>query len=208
MNERLFHIQRTNSHNEEWSIGKSIKIDGKRLNDFYQGITPGTGRREHLNNEYVGNLKYAEFILNSPESRGNIDLICPLAKTLFYDLQQYLKWVREEIFEKIRILKFPSLPSRKTCLWLCTESSLIHWWNYDQFSPKNTKKVLEVSISQSTKIHITNGKTIGGDTDPIGMIEEMAAEYWSGQNQKDSYQEVLFEGELIIKSVYDSPDLV
>lgn len=37
---------------------------------------------------------------------------------------QYLKWIREEIFEKNRLQINPKLPSRKKCVWFSCENNL------------------------------------------------------------------------------------
>lgn len=106
---------------------------------------------------------------------------------------QYIKWVREEIFEKIRISNHPELPSRQRCIWMCTISDLPYW--LEEFRDAEIKIF---QIKTNGIIHIADGNLITTDTFSLDTFKKNAVNYWEGTLNEKNRTEYLFEGELII----------
>lgn len=105
---------------------------------------------------------------------------------------QYLKWIREEIFEKLRFQIDGDLPSRKHCIWISQETDLQKWWN--MFKDKPDKKILQIKLLNNNKIHRGDGTLIRADTYNIKEYEIIAKSYWSGEIINQDEIEFSYEG--------------
>lgn len=216
---RYFHIQNLNSKNTLWSKGNSIVIDESNDNPYYKGLTNSTGRTLCHNGKNIDLFEYSkqkeEEITKKPlqYNASDMDLLeTYLTKSQVYrelayemneNLVQYLKWIREEIFENYRKQNFPNLPSRKTCLWLCEKKDIEKWWNI--LYPNNTKKIIEIKIKPGQKIHCGNGSLIISETLNIEEYAKLAEKYWSGEMSKNCEIETLFEGEFEVINEFGKP---
>lgn len=122
--------------------------------------------------------------------------------------RQYLKWIQEDIFERIRNDNYPSLPSRRHCLWVCNYEQLINWWTIlcegdDRFR-SNPKKILKLELNGI--FHQADGTLIKADTYNIEEIEERARLYWEGKIESDKEIEMLFLGQVKVLNEYTKID--
>ena len=209
-----FHIQRINGIRKEWNKGDFSETGN---NDFYKGILEGIERnskyptngkrliqnsRELLSNEWINSLDY--------ESKDYEKLfyktqdLCidfeGLATNLFESHLQYLKWIREEIFENSRLKINPNLPSRKKCLWLCDKKGLENWWN--TFKTSENKKIIELELDKNGKIHIADAEFLNLDTYSINEFDIASEKYWKGEMNTELDIEILYEGKFKVINEY------
>ena len=119
-------------------------------------------------------------------------------------LNEYSLYVRERLFEDVRLEYFPESPSRMTCLWIMTEENLaakIQYWSKEIPDTKTLYK-----ISCSGKIHIADDTLL---IHPLGgffsEIRKYAHLYWDGviQNTEPIHQELLFAGSFTVLEMLD-----
>jgi len=213
---RYFHIQNLNGKNAIWSKGNNITIDNVNCNSYYNDLTNSTGRQLDYNGIKIDLLAYAkkkeeeinkipfqynpseQDLLNSYLTKSNV--YSELAYEMNENLIQYLKWIREEIFENHRKQKFPNFPSRKTCLWLCEEKDIENWWKI--LYPNNSKKIIEIDLKHGQKIHCGNGSLIISETLNIKDYAKLAQDYWEGIMTENCEIETLFEGKFEVISEF------
>lgn len=114
-------------------------------------------------------------------------------KKLISDYQLY---IRERIFEDVRLESFPELPSRKTCFWLIPVDHFqerIAYWSKALASDKRIYKV-----SCTGFIHVADEAFLASRFGYLPSYRDDAYKYWSGESKSDSFvhQEVLFKGKL------------
>lgn len=104
-------------------------------------------------------------------------------------------FVRETVFEDIRLKYFPELPSRRHGLWLCKEGENLEYWKKQL---KNQGTVFEVEVTG--KIHKVCAKNLSSDGAVLSraLYSEQAFKYWSGQVNSEESIEYLFVGQLIV----------
>ncbi|NBG67066.1 DUF2441 domain-containing protein [Acidiluteibacter ferrifornacis] len=188
MTKRYFHIQKRRVENQ-WEVGSEYTI-GSKLNTFYSEIVSSCSLKKEL----------IETSKSKVENRIHCDLMRAsqyeiIANDIASELLQYIKWIREEIFENIRKSRFPELPSRQQCIWLCTEEHLNYWLTQIH----NEKRIFEVKLIQPNTIHKASASYIKCDTYPISEFEDFAEKYWSGENC-DVESEILFSGRIKLLS--------
>jgi hypothetical protein len=217
---RYFHIQNLNGKNTIWNKGNLVTIDDLNYNSFYKDLTNSTGRNLIHNGENIDLLEYAkqkekeieEFpfqynpsdsdLINSYLTKSQI--YRELAYEMNENLIQYLKWIREEVFENYRKQKFPNLPSRKTCLWLCEKKDINEWWKI--LYPNNSKKIIEINFNSEQKIHCGNGSLIISETLNIHDYMKLAEKYWNGEISENCEIETLFEGDFEVINEFEKPE--
>lgn len=209
-----FHIQRINGNRKEWNKGDFAETGN---NEFFKGILEGIERnsknktnekrlieksRELLSNEWINSLDY--------ESKDFENLFYKtqdfcidfegLAIKLFESHLQYLKWIREEIFENSRLNINPSLPSRKKCLWLCDKKGLENWWN--TFENSKNKKIIELELDGDGKIHIADAEFLNLENYSISEFKIASKKYWKGERNTELDIEILYEGKFKVVNEY------
>ncbi|MCT8341268.1 DUF2441 domain-containing protein, partial [Flavobacteriaceae bacterium TK19130] len=142
-----FHVQKLNKLDKEWNLNQIIKTDSNSHNPFIEDILAGLndnfnrkiGNRDILSvannklNDDNCDQKFSDFSNYNETKHFQFLDHCREFEDLtfkFYKVNlQYLKWIREQIFEKIRLEIDPDLPSRKKGIWLTTKSDLEKWWD-------------------------------------------------------------------------------
>lgn len=199
-----YHIQKIENVNPEWFPGDEYFIDPDELNYFHKGLLSGLGvTKNNDKEESIRLIKHVGELL-----KGNVDnykLYCT-CEDLKTSLQQYIKWIQEDIFEKVRLLNYPNLPSRKSCIWLCTFDQIENWIDIIG----NTKaryqqpKIKILSLLVEGICHEADGLFIDADTYKIEDFETAANNYWSGKNKSDQEIEILFQGKVTILNEFKS----
>lgn len=198
----FFHIHRIGQHSHMWSVGHRINWVEKRNNFFYDhynqhGLTYDDGIEElpfcqALDKFFASSLDYQRMEALS------------LLKAARDVTQSQSMFIREQIFEEVRSNYFPHLPSRKTCIWVCTRDAIDFWWN--TLSPGN-QKLLKLSLTGS--LYIADQRHLVVDTFRHNDIRAHAFEYWTGSDGiAIENQEVLFEGIIDVVDEYDSPESI
>ncbi len=201
---RYYHIQNLDGKNKLWLKNESGNVNGKKFNNYYRDLLDCTGEKIENNDLFMfaeqkeNEVREMPLILDrkSPELLNQYisksSIYGHLSSVFNSTLSQYLKWVREEIFENYRKEKFPHLPSRKTCLWLCEQKDLEKW--LEILYPNNRKKIIEVSLAKNAKIHSANASLIISETLNISDYSKLANKYWQGKMHINCEVETLFEG--------------
>jgi hypothetical protein len=211
---RYYHIQNLDSKNKLWLKNESVNINGKKINNYYRDLFNDTGEKIENTDLFIfakqkdDEVNAMPLILdrNSPELLNQYisksSIYGHLSHVFNSTLSQYLKWVREEIFENYRKEKFPHLPSRKTCLWLCEQKDLEKWLGI--LYPHNRKKIIEVSLAKNAKIHCGNASLIISETLNISDYNILAKKYWQGKMHIDCEVETLFEGRFTVINEFNN----
>jgi len=209
-----FHIQRINGIRKEWKKGDFVETND---NNFFRGILEGIERiskprpnekriiqnsREILSNKWMDSIDYQskdyeELFYKTQDFCIDYE---GLANKLFESHLQYLKWIREEIFENSRLNINPNLPSRKRCLWLCDKNGLENWWN--TFTSSKNKKIIEVELDNSGKFHIADAEFLNLDTYSISEFKDASEKYWKGEMNSKLDIEILYEGKFKVINEY------
>ena len=215
---RYFHIQRINGIRKEWKKGESSTTERDAFNEFFLDILKGIEQNKFPINNRMRLISHSKELLNK-QWIEELDYGCEDYKELFkkaesycFDFEniahklfdshhQYLKWIREEIFESTRKELNPELPSRKKCLWLCNEDNLEFWWS--SISDLQKRKIIELELNDYGKLHISDEEFLDLDTYSIQEFSESSVKYWEGQVNSDSKLEILYEGKFKVISEFN-----
>jgi len=108
----------------------------------------------------------------------------------------------EIIFEYIRQKNFPNLPSRYECFFLTKQPNV---WKSTLIVPPYTSSYIlyTFNIIEVTKKFEADGNLFtSAKSATFEQVEEIANQYWKGENSSNYQHEVLFCGELkVIKKV-------
>lgn len=167
-------------------IGNSQSTKNWESNHYWLGSLNGNERK-------LSTKKLSE--LNVPE-----EMIHNIVKKHQYgDYATTL--LRELIFEEVRNLNFPSLPSRKKCIYL---------FNYEDVPFTNlvqTLKRMNLIQGKLFEVHVDPNKACLHTADAVWLdgiflkyeeMRERAQDYWLGKLTSDPKVEVLLEGEYIV----------
>lgn len=110
-------------------------------------------------------------------------------------------YIRELVFEEVRREMFPSLPTRRTAMWLFDQRSSDFWINWFRRNPLR-RQILTLSATGS--IHVGNQQYLDSDLTSYQAYRENAQQYWSGSSTKNATNnEILFVGTFKVVSVSD-----
>jgi hypothetical protein len=207
MNKRYFHIQKLNRLNPEWNVNDTFTTQRTDSNNYYSDIANSLGESIfQFENNSIGLMNHSNLIFEKyekqtheldPEKQEDFYFrksseYETLSTNLHNNLFKSLVWIREEIFESIRESYYKDLPSRKKCIWLTDYENLQYWWK--MFEETDTKKILEIEILNSGKMHLADGNFIRTETFKMSEFENLAKSYWSGKIEKKDEIEILYEG--------------
>ena len=222
-NNTYYHIQRPGFERDIWNKGDCLQTSRMKYNAFYSGLLRDTVDKENMNGESIGLIKYSNLIFKKDKNRNIISQNNDyenlyyefqdnsfeyenLANKLHWSLFQYLKWIREELFDSVRTEIDNELPSRKHCIWICTKNDLPKWW--DIFKNKTDKKIVELKLENINRVHKGDGTLIEADTFSIEEYKSIAKKYWSGEIDNLDEVEYSYEGEFeIINEFNDIKDI-
>ncbi|MBQ4640963.1 MAG: DUF2441 domain-containing protein [Clostridia bacterium] len=185
--EKFYHIHRTNELSHLWVVGNKINFTTRQMNVFnkyYESYYP----RITIDGNVYPMSQALDIICNRKlyASESNAELIVKQMQSITKEFAIYL---RENIFEEIRANYFPSLPSRKSCLWVCDKNALDYW----KATLGHEHKVFEVSITGT--IHRADQRFLNAEILPSEMIRENAFNYWTGCDGANPIEEeILAEG--------------
>jgi len=213
-----YHIQRINGIRKEWNKADIVETsDNEFFKEILKGIDRGSKPRfskkqliqharetlsNHLTEAIDFNSKDYKELANT--TTNILFKYKRLANNLYLSHLQYLKWIREEIFEHNRILINPELPSRKKCLWLCDKNGLENWWN--TFQSSKNKKIIELELDKKGRFHKADAEFIKSDTYSISEFNQSSIKYWKGQINTKPNLEILYEGKFKVINEYNHLD--
>lgn len=220
MDKRYFHIQKLNGLNPEWDVNDYLSTPKKAFtNQYYSDLSNSLGESIfQFGKEGTGLIKHSNSIIEKydknsheldPEKEKDFYFwksseYETLSTNLHESLFKSLAWIREEIFENIRECDFKDSPSRKKCIWLTDYENLPNWWK--MFEETKNKKIFEIEILNSGKIHLADANFIIAETFRISEFESLAESYWSGKIEKKDEIEILYEGDFKIINEFKNID--
>ncbi len=112
----------------------------------------------------------------------------------------YSRYLRELLFEEVRLDFFPNYPSRQKGIWVISNKRDIPYWIKTIGAGKESA-VFEVLLTG--KIHEANHESIKLTTNSFNGIRRQAFKYWMTEKIFDSNigNECIFEGTVIVKDV-------
>lgn len=104
-------------------------------------------------------------------------------------------YIRESIFEEVRVTEFPSHPSRMKCIWVCEEKDIQYW--LDKLHA-GEKKIFKVSLIG--QMHRANPENLISDSVEHDLLRKHARMYWKADDlDNSSVHEVLFIGNISVR---------
>ncbi|WP_027626267.1 DUF2441 domain-containing protein [Clostridium lundense] len=201
-NEIYYHIHRIDQWQGEWKANSVIYWGQKELNNFNKFYN-NHGFTTNLTNGmgYLYGRKALRNFLKQPES-FQIQNYREIIQQALIIIKEQCIFTRETIFEEVRGNYFPSLPSRKTCLWVCTKDSLPYWWS----ALNGTKKIFKLELTGI--MHKADEKYLICDTLSHDEIRANAFNYWTGSDGLNpKKEELLFEGVIkVLQEYYNLSD--
>jgi len=120
-------------------------------------------------------------------------------KPIKYVLNDYDFTLRELALEEVRAEKFPSYPSRFTCLYVTEkEEEAIAWAPRLTWQRENCQLV---KLKLTGKLFTGDSKFNAKDNDSLMKYREIADGYWQGKLSKNPQMELLFEGKAEVMEV-------
>ncbi len=197
-NQPFLHILKIGGNSGDVRPGTVIATNRRTLNPFTQFYNhkswtlPIPGQEEQL--PLVAALERA-LQLSQDAQKGfcinNLQAIKDAAK-------EQASFIRDVIFEEVRSLYFPHLPSRFSCLWLCEATALEYWWS--KLASPNPRIV---EVAATGIIHRGDDRHLVSDSVPHNELRRIALLYWTGADgTRSQEEEILFEGTLKIEKVF------
>jgi len=203
---KFYHIQRLPLpiNIAKWNKGQIIETN-KLLpyNAYFEGILSSLkngSKMKEPNGESTMAYGYKYFKQNDYRNTKNTKKFGLIGYQL---AMQYQKWIREELFERVRLSDFPQLPSRKNSIWV-TNKELVPNWNQQILRGQLTEetRIFEVSLDQDSNIHNADQYYVEIEAFSIEDIEERAQDYWKGNLSKNPMIEVIVEGKLTVNNIF------
>lgn len=121
----FYHIHRVNRHSPFWMPGNQIDITNKQPNEFNAFYSRFS--RTFVVNERTLFPNQLTQELMSIRSYLTIDQLWEAI--VFYKdvVADYAIYLREQVFEEVRLQYFSNLPSRRTGIWVFAQESEQYW---------------------------------------------------------------------------------
>jgi hypothetical protein len=159
---------------------------------FYETVSIRYG-----NEPYKGNFAWA-LARHFLEDNGlaNSRLTADVFGFLTSAIGEMGMFLRELVFEEVRRDKYPGLPSRRKCTFLCNEQTVTYWGGWFGDIPAS-RALFEVSCTG--KIHEGHQGHLDSDSMNYAEYVKNALAYWSGEDTKEpTPTEIIFEGKMEI----------
>ncbi|MBA7596195.1 hypothetical protein ES703_03164 [subsurface metagenome] len=152
--------------------------------------------QQKIQGNFLANCDQA--LLNIPDVNVyGLDL-----KLVLRNWKYSIELLKEYIFEEVRAVHFPSLPSRKKCMFLFDKS--IDYEDYadkinfslDKYALIEIEPIENKSKSIRAKLSLLDCNGL-----PYDVIFEKAKEYWKGTEEINTDTEILLEGNFIITDI-------
>lgn len=145
------------------------------------------------------------FLANCDQELSNIpDVdVCGLdIKLVLRNWKYSIELLKEYIFEEVRGLHFPSLPTRKRCMF-CFHKSIDYrdYANKINFSLDKYALIEIEPIEEQSRSIMAKLSLLDCNGSPYDVIFEKAKEYWKGTQEINLDTEILLEGKFIITDI-------
>jgi hypothetical protein len=189
----VYHIQKDTTQ-PGWNVGDSFFF-GEVKNHFFSSFDDASTVVT------VGGVNYyvRDVLLNLNRIRKGEDSFIPslgeckidyakVEDVAYKALSFTTSFIRETIFEEVRLKFFPHLPSRQRCIWVIPDGQSLTFWK--QYI---TGRIFQLKING--KAYRASDKHLGNDSMSINQYRRNAFNYWAGLGVRgDPDEEILFEG--------------
>jgi hypothetical protein len=159
-NQEFYHVHRMGCHSLLWKIGNQI--------DFTPGLI-----RDEMKSYYDTVKSYSE---TSTIDTNHYDQATANWGSVRENIECYIE---EEVFEEVRLSKFPHLPSRLCCFYPCyNETETWYYWHWNTSSPKRDVKIFKVALTGV--LHEADKSYMKYRLRPFNEIRNDAFHYWNG----------------------------
>lgn len=185
-NKLFYHIHRHNAYSPLWVPGNQIDFTIKRPNEFSSFYSKANfilnfRGENHYPNSLVQKITQPGVIPNGQE-------IVPVLDFFGTVINESALYLREIVFEEVRLQYFSNLPSRKNCIWVFEEDAIDYWSR-----TLGGGQLLRLELTGV--IHIADQRHLVSEILPEDIIRQNAFNYWTGTDgQNKCEQEILFEG--------------
>ena len=118
----------------------------------------------------------------------------------------YPQYIKEEVFERVRLNKFPDAPSRFNCVFLFQDLISAKFFNSSWNKYKSYLYEIEVLNGKPYLVEMDLLECNGRD---YSTIEACAEKYWSKTCHKESCTlEVLVNGDAVVRNLISEPSTI
>lgn len=182
--EIMYHISTRN----DWKKGDTI-ISGNQDNPFWNQCKD-IDWRVNVNNRLMTICEMFESFQTFDVTQNNIDFLYKNLKDGFTEAALY---IREQVFEAVRLHEYPELPSRQKCLWVTQQDQVPYWRTMH-----NRDQVNLLTLRLNGDIFCGDDHWLKADTLSSIVYEQRARHYWAGEMHVTPRKEFLFSGEATI----------
>ena len=191
-NQEYYHINKYNSADKMMKVGQVYEF-GKTSNLFwgfyenvlmrypeppYSGLYAEKLAQDHFNSAAFSDLQLTRKVFD-------------FERNAIKDLAMF---IRELVFEEIRRDKYPELPCRRSCIWVCRKESIKNWIGWLE-QPGLTQRVLRIVVTG--KVHTGCQEYLYSDSMNYTQYRQNAVAYWSGESVgKSVYEETIACGQV------------
>lgn len=190
----MYHINNSKNRSDIWVPGKVIDNTEDYISDFW---TYGLNFSSKVHTVENNDVAFYKVINHYLEETQDEETYIRMLKQASIFLREYSIVQREYLLEVVRIEKYPNLPSRKNCIYLCDKKQL-EFWKKELEVKKNNLGIFEVSATGN--LFKSSDKLLPDDGDSINNIIDQANAYWNPNlnDIDDEKAEYLFKGKLLI----------
>lgn len=185
-NKTFYHIHKPNGYSPLWVPGNQIDFTIKRLNEFSSYYS----KAKFILN-FRGENHYPNSLVQKINQSGVPDghEIVPVLDFFGTVIKESALYLREIVFEEVRLQYFSNLPSRKNCIWVFEKDATDYWSR----TLGGSQHLLRLELTGV--IHIADQRHLVPEILPEDIIRQNAFNYWTGTDgQNKCEQEILFEG--------------
>ncbi len=118
----------------------------------------------------------------------------------------YFQYIKEEIFEEVRAIKFPTAPSRLNSVFICPD--LIAAKFYRSNWNKYKSYIYEIEVLEGEPF-IVDMDLLNCNGFEYGIMKSCAEKYWQQSHHQDSCTlEAILNGKAIVKQLISSPSIL
>lgn len=199
MAEKYYHIARTEQAQKYFDANDKITILGNTLNPSTRDVLSFYAMCDFK--EWKGPQGIINALYNNKDML--IQQIPDWTELMLEILVKSNRRYTELIFESIRIEKYPHLPSRLNCIFLCEKNEVKKWYLAISGGLKTTPPIYEFEING--KKHKADQRWLDQDILPHEKYIQAWYKYWNGDlfdESNETTHEILFTGELTIRKKF------
>lgn len=207
MKKEMYHIHSSNLYDDIWKEGAIIdNTKPDFINTFYHYVLQDNLYVDTPDGEqYLGTMldKIIRILGTGKRDSISTEVLIQVLEDARGFLSNSRIVKRELALEEIRKLYYPDRPSRKNCIWLCTERELSHWLDYITRGGKVFQVLADGTFFAASDSLLPNG--IKGYQDCL----EASHAYWNPSQDimlADDL-EYLFYGELEVVKQLDEEEI-